>query len=67
MKNHIKLTLLETLYLRWTAQGKSLSEIAAIEGGDPADIQSHLDSATLTLGARSIPDATEKAKFLNMI
>ncbi|MGV1793545.1 hypothetical protein [Rhizobium sp. A37_96] len=61
-ENPTKLSSLEIIYLRWASQGKSLSEIVAIEGGNVEDIQTYLDQATLVLDAKSLTEAIRKAK-----
>jgi len=63
----MKLSTTETIYLRWTSQGKSLLDIAEIEKKHVKEIQQQLDAALVALNVTSISAAVEKAKSLKLI
>jgi len=67
MTNQISLPLFEIMLLRWVSEGKTVVEIAMIEGRDRVEIQSVLNQVVSTLGARSLLDAIEKAKVNKII
>jgi len=55
------LSPLEKSCLRWISRGRTVAEIASIEGKDIADIESCLQSALVALKAKSIEEALQKA------
>ncbi len=67
MTNQISLPSFEIMLLRWVSEGKTVAEIAMIEGRDRVEIQSVLNQVVSTLGARSLLDAIEKAKVNKII
>ncbi|MBY5868649.1 LuxR family transcriptional regulator [Rhizobium leguminosarum] len=60
MKERI-LSPLEKTCLRWISRGRTVAEIASIEGKNVADIESCLQSALVTLKAKSIEEALQNA------
>ena len=67
MTNQISLPSFEIMLLRWVSEGKTVAEIAMIEGRDRVEIQSVLNQVVSTLGTRSLLDAIEKAKVNKII
>lgn len=63
----IKLATDEAVSLLWISQGKSLSDVAAIEGKRTEDIQHCVYTALGSLNVTSIPAAIAKARFLGLI
>jgi len=57
------LSPLETTCLRWVSRGRTISEIASLEGKSVADIENCLKRALLALKAKSIAEALQKAKL----
>lgn len=55
------LSPLEKTCLRWISRGRTVAEIAAIEGKSVADIESCLESALIALEVKSIKEALQKA------
>ncbi|NKM00998.1 LuxR family transcriptional regulator [Rhizobium leguminosarum bv. viciae] len=55
------LSPLEKTCLRWISRGRTVAEIASIEGKSVADIESCLQSALGALKAKSIKEALQKA------
>ncbi|PSH57008.1 hypothetical protein FY050_21765 [Phyllobacterium endophyticum] len=49
--------------LQWVSRGRSLSEIASLEGKSLEEVQTCLARALVTLGAISIDDALKKANL----
>ncbi len=60
MKERI-LSPLEKTCLRWISRGRTVAEIASIEGKSVADIESCLQSAFVALKAKTIKEALQKA------
>ncbi|MDC9813193.1 LuxR C-terminal-related transcriptional regulator [Rhizobium sp. MC62] len=56
-----KLSPLEKTCLRWISRGRTVAEIASIEGKSVADIENCLQSALVALNAKSIEEALRKA------
>ncbi len=67
MTNQSSLSSFEIMLLRWVSEGKSIAEIAVIEGSDRVEIQAVLNQVVSTLDARSLREAIEKAKIRNII
>jgi len=55
------LSPLEKTCLRWISRGRTVAEIASIEGKSVADIESCLQRALVALKAKSIKEALQKA------
>ncbi|MBY3171573.1 LuxR family transcriptional regulator [Rhizobium laguerreae] len=55
------LSPLEKTCLRWISGGRTVAEIASIEGKSVADIERCLQSAFVALKAKSIKEALQKA------
>ena len=55
------LSPLETAILRWLSRGRSMSEIAALEGKSVLEIELCLNNALASLGTGSIREALVKA------
>ncbi|KEA04427.1 hypothetical protein QOV31_005262 (plasmid) [Agrobacterium fabrum] len=55
----------EKTCLGWIAQGKTVSDIALLEGKTVAEIQHYLERAVLLLDVISIAEAVEKMKRLD--
>lgn len=53
----------ENACLRWVAQGKTLAEIALLEGKSIAEIELYLERALVSLEAKSIAEALRKANL----
>lgn len=53
----------EKTCLRWIARGRTVAEIALIQGKSVADIESRLQSALVALKAKSIKEALQKAEL----
>ena len=53
----------EKACLRWVAQGKTLAEIALLEGKSISEIQLYLERALVSLEAKSIAEALWKANL----
>lgn len=51
----------EKTCLRWIARGRTVAEIASLEGKSVADIENCLQSALVALKAKSIEEAVQKA------
>lgn len=51
----------EKACLRWIARGRTVAEIASLEGKSLADVESCLQSALVALKAKSIKEALQKA------
>lgn len=58
-----KLSPREKSCLRWVSQGRPLVEIASLEGKSIAEVEACLERALVTLEARSIMEALEKANL----
>jgi DNA-binding CsgD family transcriptional regulator len=54
------LSPLEKTCLRWISRGRTVAEIALLEGKSVADIESCLQSALIALDAKSIAEALQK-------
>ncbi|WP_292520862.1 autoinducer binding domain-containing protein [Mesorhizobium sp.] len=63
----IELTARQALCLKWSAEGKSMRAIAAIEGMSFATVNFHLNNARKTLDAGSLAQATHLATKLKLI
>ncbi|MGO4352612.1 LuxR C-terminal-related transcriptional regulator [Rhizobium sp. RAF36] len=50
---------LEIGCLRWIAQGKSIDDIALLEGIEKSQVEAHLERAATGLNAKSIGEAVE--------
>ena len=50
---------LELGCLRWVAQGKSIYDIALLEGIEKSQVEAHLERAATALNATSISEAVE--------
>ncbi|MBX5173520.1 LuxR family transcriptional regulator [Rhizobium sp. NZLR1b] len=57
------LSPLEKTCLRWISRGRTVAEIASIEGKSIENIESCLQSALVALKAKSIKEAIQKADF----
>lgn len=57
------LSPLERTCLRWASQGRSVAEIARLEAKSDAEIEGCLEQALVSLGAKSIDEALEKANL----
>nr|WP_084438734.1 LuxR C-terminal-related transcriptional regulator [Shinella sp. HZN7] len=57
------LSPLEKSCIRWISRGRTVAEIASLEGKSVVDIESCLRSALRTLGAKSIAEALQKANL----
>ncbi|NSY99305.1 LuxR family transcriptional regulator [Agrobacterium tumefaciens] len=55
-----RLSPLERTCLRWISRGRSVSEIASIEGRSVPDIEGCLQSALVALRAKSMREALQK-------
>nr|WP_064710648.1 LuxR C-terminal-related transcriptional regulator [Rhizobium bangladeshense] len=53
----------ETVCLRWVSQGRTLAEVASIEGISVRQIERFLERALEVLGASSIQEALQKNRF----
>ncbi|MGN7755545.1 LuxR C-terminal-related transcriptional regulator [Sinorhizobium sp. 22678] len=62
MKERI-LSPLEKTCLRWIARGRTIAEIASLEGKALVEIEQHLENACASLGAASIEQALERANL----
>ncbi|MER8836854.1 autoinducer binding domain-containing protein [Mesorhizobium sp. M0909] len=62
-----ELTARQALCLKWSAEGKSMRAIAAIEGMSFATVNFHLNNARKTLDAGSLAQATALATKLELI
>ena len=51
---------LEIVCLRWISKGKSLQDIALLEGIEKSDVEMHLARAVSTLEVSSIEEANAK-------
>ncbi|PDS35024.1 LuxR family transcriptional regulator [Rhizobium anhuiense] len=54
------LSPLEKTCLRWISRGRTVVEIALLEGKSIGDIETYLQSAIVALDAKSIADALQK-------
>lgn len=54
---------LEKTCLRWISQGRTLAEIALLEGKSVSEIELYLERALVSLEAKSVPEALEKANL----
>lgn len=63
----VELTAKQALCLRWSAEGKTMKDIAAIEGMSFATVNFHLNNARRTLDAGSLAQATALATKLKLI
>lgn len=63
----VELTARQALCLKWSAEGKSMRAIAAIEGMSFATVNFHLNNARKTLDAGSLAQATALATKLKLI
>lgn len=63
----IELTARQALCLRWSAEGKSMKAIAAIEGMSYATVSFHLNNARKALDAGSLAQATALATKMKLI
>ncbi|PDT32927.1 hypothetical protein ATY30_02265 [Sinorhizobium americanum] len=59
-----KLPPFERSCLRWISLGRSVSEIALLEGKSEAEINLCLDRALVLLGATSLEEALKKADLI---
>lgn len=57
----------EQACLRWVSQGRTLAEIALLEGKSVTEIENYLKSALISLDAKSIEDALQKANLTGSI
>ena len=63
----VKLSTNEAVSLTWLSQGKSLEELAAIEGKSVEEAQLCINALLQVLRARSIPAALANAKSIALI
>ncbi|MER8792401.1 autoinducer binding domain-containing protein [Mesorhizobium sp. M0983] len=63
----VELTARQALCLKWSAEGKSMRAIAAIEGMSFATVNFHLNNARKALDAGSLAQATARATKLKLI
>ncbi|WP_292527180.1 autoinducer binding domain-containing protein [Mesorhizobium sp.] len=63
----VELTARQALCLKWSAEGKSMRAIAAIEGMSFATVNFHLNNARKALDAGSLAQATHLATKLKLI
>ncbi len=59
-----KLSPFERSCLRWISLGRTVSEIALLEGKSEAEIHLCLHRALVSLGAASMEDALKKADLI---
>ena len=59
--NELLLSPLENTCLRWIARGRTVAEIASLEGKSVAYIENCLQSALVVLKAKSREEALQKA------
>lgn len=59
------LSPLEKTCIRWISRGRTVAEIASLEGKSVVDIENCLRSALRTLEAKSIAEALQKANLPN--
>lgn len=57
------LSPLEKTCLQWISRGRTVAEIALLEGKSVGDIESYLQSAMVALDAKSIAQALRKMNF----
>ncbi|NTF72739.1 LuxR family transcriptional regulator [Agrobacterium rhizogenes] len=53
----------EKTCLRWVSLGKTVDEIALLEGKSTTEIEGYLERAFAALKAKSVEEALEKANF----
>ena len=52
----------EKACLLWVSQGKSVAEVALLEGKSAAEIERYIECALVSLEAKTIKEALEKAR-----
>jgi DNA-binding CsgD family transcriptional regulator len=57
----------ETACISWISRGKSIAEIAALEGRTIEEIKGYLERARIALGAMTLSDAVERACRIDQI
>ncbi len=60
---NMKLAPIETVCLRWLAYGKTIEEIALLEGVTGAEIDTHIARALKALGSKFTSDAVKKLEL----
>ncbi|WP_230174614.1 helix-turn-helix transcriptional regulator [Rhizobium sp. CECT 9324] len=63
----VRLSPVQLVCLRWSAGGKTMKEVAMIEGISVSDVSFHLSNARGALGAVSIAQAITTATRLQLI
>lgn len=66
-KPSIRMTAKQALMLKWSSEGKSMSEIATIENMTYANVNFHMNNARRKLGASTQAQATALATKLRLI
>ncbi|MGZ9724351.1 LuxR family transcriptional regulator [Rhizobium miluonense] len=56
----LMLSPLENTCIRWISRGRTIAEIALLQGKKVADIESCMQSALIALDAKSIAEAIQK-------
>ena len=51
--------------LRWVSQGRTLAEVALLEGKSETEIELYLERALVALEAKTIEDALEEASLFS--
>ncbi len=64
---HVRLSPMQAVCLRWSAEGKTMKEAAMIEGIRLSDVAFHLENARRALGAVSLAQAIATATRLQLI
>lgn len=62
-----RLSTMQASCLRWSAEGRTLKEVAQIEGISVSTVEFHLSNARLKLGACSIAQAIAMTNRLQLI
>jgi LuxR family transcriptional activator of conjugal transfer of Ti plasmids len=66
-KTNIRMKADELTCLRWSAEGKSMKDIAVIENTTYSNVAFFIRNAKAALGVSSLPQATALAKELGLI
>lgn len=66
-RRHLELTARQALCLKWSAEGKSMRDIAVLENLSFATVNFHLNNARETLNAANLAQATAIATRLKLI
>ncbi len=57
----------QLISLRWVSEGRTLKEVAMIEGTDMSTVAEHLSEACERLGVATIKEAVAKASQLKLL